>query len=306
MTIGDRIKKRRLELGLSQEELAFKLGYKSRSSINKLECSRNLPLTKVEKMATALECTPSYLMGWDDEEDGENVVVPITEKKPGIKIIKRDGTSQEFDINSVIYAVTESLMRMSPEEQRLVHKMVARDDDDNTSNKKKNVIYVSNPQYAKIRKDSLKKKAPYETAKQVKKYGGAVAFLKKNGNSLVTSIINTITLDVLETLNLSTENIKLLKKIIANKGYDNFNDIEAKRFLSDFVLPVAYKDIVFNNAFLEDVYHQCHYITSLLTPSQRTKCFYDSVALDAAHERTDVEVTDEMKQHDDDFFDEED
>lgn len=67
MTIGERIRQRRIELGLSQEEVSIKAGYKSRSSVNKLESSRNLPLSKVEKMATALECTPAYLMGWEDE-----------------------------------------------------------------------------------------------------------------------------------------------------------------------------------------------------------------------------------------------
>ena len=68
MDIGERIRNRRLELGLTQDEVAKKTGYKSRSSINKIECSRNLPLSKVEKMAKALECTPSFLMGWEDEE----------------------------------------------------------------------------------------------------------------------------------------------------------------------------------------------------------------------------------------------
>ena len=43
-TIGDRIKSRREELGLTQDDLALKLGYKSRSSINKIEKDgRNLP-----------------------------------------------------------------------------------------------------------------------------------------------------------------------------------------------------------------------------------------------------------------------
>ena len=54
MTVGERIKQRRLELGLSQDELAKKVGYKSRSSINKIELSRDLPLKKVELMAKAL------------------------------------------------------------------------------------------------------------------------------------------------------------------------------------------------------------------------------------------------------------
>ena len=68
MTIGERIKKRRIDLQMSQDELAKKVGYKSRSSINKIELARELPLKKVEAMARALECTPSYLMGWTDEE----------------------------------------------------------------------------------------------------------------------------------------------------------------------------------------------------------------------------------------------
>ena len=37
MEIGDRIRKKREELGMSQEELAKKIGYRSRSSINKIE-----------------------------------------------------------------------------------------------------------------------------------------------------------------------------------------------------------------------------------------------------------------------------
>lgn len=69
MTIGERIKERRIELGYTQDELAKKCGYKSRSSINKIELSRNLPLPKIEKMARALECTESYLMGWSKKED---------------------------------------------------------------------------------------------------------------------------------------------------------------------------------------------------------------------------------------------
>ena len=75
MTIGERMKERRVELGLSQEELAKKAGYKSRSSIQKLESSRNLPLVKVEKMAKALNCSPAYIMGWEDDVPTDNDVL---------------------------------------------------------------------------------------------------------------------------------------------------------------------------------------------------------------------------------------
>lgn len=67
MTIGERIKEKRIELGYSQEELAKKCGYKSRSSINKIELSRDLPLKKVSLMASALDCSPAYLMGWKED-----------------------------------------------------------------------------------------------------------------------------------------------------------------------------------------------------------------------------------------------
>ena len=68
MTVGERIKSKRLELNMSQDELAKKVGYKSRSSINKIELARDLPLRKVEKMATALDTTPAFLMGWEEAE----------------------------------------------------------------------------------------------------------------------------------------------------------------------------------------------------------------------------------------------
>ena len=48
MEIGDRIRKKREELGMSQEELAQKIGYRSRSSINKIENDgRGLPHSKI-------------------------------------------------------------------------------------------------------------------------------------------------------------------------------------------------------------------------------------------------------------------
>lgn len=75
MTIGERIRFRREELHLSQEELAKRLGYKSRSSINKIELGLyNLKQSKIKAIADALETTPSYIMGWDDEKAPVSVV----------------------------------------------------------------------------------------------------------------------------------------------------------------------------------------------------------------------------------------
>ena len=69
-TIGSRIRTRREELGLSQDELAKRLGYKSRSSLNKIEHDqRNLTQSKIKAIADALETTPSYIMGWNETTD---------------------------------------------------------------------------------------------------------------------------------------------------------------------------------------------------------------------------------------------
>ena len=70
MELYQRIRKRRGELGLSQEELAQKMGYKSRSSINKIEMGENdIPQSKIVQFARALNTTPAYLMGWEDNPD---------------------------------------------------------------------------------------------------------------------------------------------------------------------------------------------------------------------------------------------
>ena len=67
--LGKRIRKKREALGMSQVELAKKLGYKSRSSITKIENDgRSLPQDKIYDIAVALETTPAYIMGWEEAD----------------------------------------------------------------------------------------------------------------------------------------------------------------------------------------------------------------------------------------------
>ena len=69
MTIGERIKQRRTELGLSVDEVAEKLG-KNRATVYRYESNEieNLPVGTLEPLAKILETTPAQLMGWDDDE----------------------------------------------------------------------------------------------------------------------------------------------------------------------------------------------------------------------------------------------
>ena len=62
--IGDRIRIKREGLGMTQGELAQKVGYTSHSSIAKVESGAiDLPQTKIEAIANALQTSPAYLLG---------------------------------------------------------------------------------------------------------------------------------------------------------------------------------------------------------------------------------------------------
>lgn len=111
MTVGERIKQRRLELNLSQDELAKKVGYKSRSSINKIELARDLPLKKVELMAKALDTSPGYLMGWTDEAP---------------EPIKPQGDREEA-LNEYAKLLFDHYQKASPEIQKAVDLLLKAD-----------------------------------------------------------------------------------------------------------------------------------------------------------------------------------
>ena len=69
-TIGNNISRLRRELGWTQEDLAKMMGYKSKSTINKIELGINdIPQSKIVQFAKVLGTTPAELMGWNDDEN---------------------------------------------------------------------------------------------------------------------------------------------------------------------------------------------------------------------------------------------
>ncbi|WP_462335354.1 helix-turn-helix domain-containing protein [Fusobacterium varium] len=71
--LSDRIRERRKELKMSQEELAKLAGYTDRSTISRIEKGLiDLSESKIITIASALKTTPSFLVGWD---------IPITNTK---------------------------------------------------------------------------------------------------------------------------------------------------------------------------------------------------------------------------------
>lgn len=66
MTIGDRIRKQRESVGISQTELAEKVNV-SKQTLYKYENNiiTNIPSDKIEGIARVIGVSPGYLMGWE-------------------------------------------------------------------------------------------------------------------------------------------------------------------------------------------------------------------------------------------------
>jgi len=73
-SVGERIKNRRKQLGMSVDELAEKLG-KNRATVYRYESNdiENMPAGILEPLAKTLRTTPAYLLGYDDTISKESV-----------------------------------------------------------------------------------------------------------------------------------------------------------------------------------------------------------------------------------------
>jgi transcriptional regulator with XRE-family HTH domain len=106
MTMAETIKYLRLKHGLTQEQLGEVLGVQ-KSAIRKYESGmvENIPRSSIKKMADLFGVSPSYLMGWEEEE----------EKNPPLP----DGLTEDERFWVEIYR------NVSPEIQDLLIKMVS-------------------------------------------------------------------------------------------------------------------------------------------------------------------------------------
>lgn len=91
MKTHENIKRLREKMGLSQEELALRVGYKDRSSIAKIEAGLvDLAQSKIAAFATALSVTPAQLMGIADA--GGSSSAPKLEPLPEMRKIPLIGS----------------------------------------------------------------------------------------------------------------------------------------------------------------------------------------------------------------------
>lgn len=67
--IYENIKKRRLELNMTQEQLAEKMGYSDKTMISKIEKGQiDISYSKIIAFAEVLKVEPEDLMGWTDQD----------------------------------------------------------------------------------------------------------------------------------------------------------------------------------------------------------------------------------------------
>lgn len=81
MTVGERVKARREELGMSVDTLAEKIG-KNRATVYRYEGKgiTNMPIGVLIPLAKALSTTPAYLIGWEEDK-----TIPFTSKPKPIE-----------------------------------------------------------------------------------------------------------------------------------------------------------------------------------------------------------------------------
>lgn len=116
MTVGERIKRRRKELELSQSELARKMGYSGKTSVSRAEnWGDNITTTKVAKFADALDCSFEYLMGWEEPIKEENltpntahILAKLTRNKVTCSYVEKLLTLNDYD-KSIVYSLIDTM-----------------------------------------------------------------------------------------------------------------------------------------------------------------------------------------------------
>lgn len=93
------IKKRRLELGLTQSDLAKIMGYADKSMIAKIESGNiDLPQSKIISFANALHVSPPNLMGWEETSLVTNYLKMLQSCNIDYECVVGDGTESSIYI----------------------------------------------------------------------------------------------------------------------------------------------------------------------------------------------------------------
>ena len=107
MTIADRIRNRRLQLGMSVDDLAEKL-HKNRATVYRYESShiKTYSPDVMEALAEALRTTPSYFYGFDDPDENPSDIPHTSEAQilaRGVDRLSPEERQQLLDVARVMF-----------------------------------------------------------------------------------------------------------------------------------------------------------------------------------------------------------
>ncbi|MEG1120526.1 MAG: helix-turn-helix transcriptional regulator [Anaerovoracaceae bacterium] len=117
MAIGERIKQKRNELGMTLEDVA-KISGVSRQTIQRYESGviSNIPSDRIESIAKSLNVSPTYLMGWDEKETDNSYYLDPNAAQIAQEVFERPQMKVLFDASR----------KVSPEDLDFVIDMLAR------------------------------------------------------------------------------------------------------------------------------------------------------------------------------------
>lgn len=104
MTIGERIKQRRKELGISADDLGEKLGV-ARSTVFRYENGfiEKVPVDVIKTIANALQTTPEYLMGWEEVQKNNDIQTDI--------VVRMRTDAEFFEVVKRIYELDREKLK---------------------------------------------------------------------------------------------------------------------------------------------------------------------------------------------------
>lgn len=141
MSIGDRIRERRKELGLSVDDVANKLN-KNRATVYRYESNdiENLPITVLEPLAKVLNTTPVYLLGLENQKSNTALTNLETKLLNNFNKLNDLGKSKLVEYSNDLTETPKYITTATKENSSLedTYTTLAAHDDDLTEDEKLN------------------------------------------------------------------------------------------------------------------------------------------------------------------------
>lgn len=261
MELYKRIKQRREELNLSQDDLAKRLGYRSRSTIAKIESGANdIPQSKIAAFSKALDVNEAWLMGLDTSQSEKNTLSNILEERIKTLGISYDDVAEKAGVSAHWLKNIDTFTPGGFGEYEIGYEWITK------------VAKVLELSGSELRSALARQEIPLPD-NNFPRVSAKDAFGISSTDEDNKSLIKPQIVNISESGNSSFAVPNLLTKYVSKLNERGISKV------TDYA-----KDLSFN-----PLYQQIR----------------QEIILNAAHERTDVEITEEMIQHDDDIMDDE-